>query len=79
MSIIGIILAVMMGVWGYNIFRDSSKLFKIDREYKKIRGWIDQCKKNIAEGKDVEDSKRRLEVYENALNRLSKKMDRIND
>ncbi len=73
MNFILVIVAVVIGVWIYNLMRDFFGELKSSRKHKQLLRWKSECEKNISIGRDVEKNKNLLKTTEELLGELYRK------
>jgi predicted Holliday junction resolvase-like endonuclease len=72
MSFIGIVIAVVVGLFLYKLLGDTSYEFKINKEYKQLLQWEKEYEHNILVGKDVEKNKENLERIQQKIREFRK-------
>lgn len=73
MDFVTMVVAVVVGMWLYNLTKDILYEWKSHREHKQLLRWKRECEKNISTGKEVEKNKGHLETVEKLLGEFYKK------
>ena len=73
MNFIFTIIAVVLGLYLYDLIGEVRDYFKSGRIHKQLLRWKKECEDKISAGKDVEESRSHLKVVEKSLEAFYKK------
>jgi len=72
MNFIFTIIAVVFGLYLYDLIEEVRDYFKSGRTHKQLLRWKKECEDNISAGKNVEENKSHLKVVEKSLEEFYK-------
>ena len=72
MNFILTIIAVVLGLYLYDLIEEVRDYFKSGRTHKQLLRWKKECEDNISAGKNVEENKSHLKVVEKSLEEFYK-------
>lgn len=73
MNFISTIIAVVLGLYLYDLLEEIRNHIKTGKEHKQLLRWKKECEDNISTGKNVEENKSHLKVVEKSLEDFYKK------
>ncbi len=79
MNFISTIIAVVFGLYLYDLIKEIGDYFKSSRTHKQLLRWKKECEDNIIVGKNVEENKSHLKVVEKSLEEFYQKNNRNQD